>query len=367
MEPLPPWAIGACGALIGLAVGFSVKRAKLCTFGAFEDVIAGGDARRMKIFALALGIAMIATQSLIIANIFRPEFIRYLASSVPWLSIIAGSLFFGLGMALVGTCAFGSLVRLGAGDLRSLVSLLVFGAVAYAAMKGALAYLRADYVEAFALGMPGQTLSDLPSILHRAFGVDPRLWISLAAGSSLIAWCLADRRLWRSRRLLLAGFTLGAGVALGWFVTGALSDPMSATVDPQSLTFVAPVAKTLYAFMLGNHAITDFGLAAVLGVVMGAFLAARLFDEFRWEAFDDHHEMRRHIVGAACMGFGGVLAGGCTIGQGLSAGSVLALSWPLALAGMAIGARVGIAVLVEGSARDLLSRLFLIPFKTLKP
>ncbi|MFY8113630.1 MAG: YeeE/YedE thiosulfate transporter family protein, partial [Rhabdaerophilum sp.] len=124
----------------------------------------------------------------------------------------------------------------------------------------------------------------------------------------------------------------------------------------QSLTYVAPVARAMFGVLSGQDDWLDFGVSNVIGVVIGALAASVRAGEFRWEAFDDHHEMKRHLVGALCMGSGGVLAGGCTIGQGLTAGSLLALSMPVAILSMIVGARIGIAVLM-GDAGDWMRRL----------
>ena len=149
---------------------------------------------------------------------------------------------------------------------------------------------------------------------------------------------------------------LGIATIAGWIVTTTLGDEFSAPLQPQSLTFVSTIGKTLFAGLLNVANFADFGVASVLGVIAGSFLAAWRAVELRWEAFDDDHEMRRHLTGAALMGIGGILAGGCTIGQGITAGSILALSSPLAVAGMMLGARIGIAVLVDGSFRDIFER-----------
>jgi len=351
MSGLSQAAIAACGLCVGVACGFAVRRAKLCSYAAIESALIGGDWRRMRVFGLALAVAVAGAQALALSGLLDPASTTYLWDRVPILSILVGSTMFGLGMSLVGTCAFGSLVRLGGGDLRSLVTMMVFGAVAYATLRGALSGLRGA-LEHVAAPTPGGVPSSLAAIGGAWLGADLRLAVSAVLVVALVAAAARDRRLLRMPRMLAAGLALGLGVVAGWAATG-LADSFEAAQRPQSLTFVAPVARTLYAGLLGASAWLDFGVGSVVGVAVGAFAAARFGDDFRWEAFDDHYEMRRHLAGAALMGFGGVLAGGCTIGQGLTAGSLLAASAPLALLGMAAGARLGMAVLVEGSLIDV--------------
>jgi hypothetical protein len=149
---------------------------------------------------------------------------------------------------------------------------------------------------------------------------------------------------------------VGLGVGAAWLVTGVLVDQVSLIYAPEGLGFVGPVANALQALALQSDAVWTFGTATVAGTVIGSAMASILHDEFRWEAFDDQHEMRRHIFGGAIMGLGGVMAGGCTIGQGITGGSVLALSWPVTVGGMVIGARLGLFYLMEGGFRDMLSR-----------
>ena len=355
---MPGWAIALSGFLIGGIAGYAVHRGRLCSFGAIEDAFMGGDWRRMKTFALALAIALAGTQAMVMTGLFDPAQSTYVPSQVAFLSAAIGSLLFGLGMAFVGTCAFGSLVRLGSGDLRSLISILLFGVVAYATLRGVLSPLRVDVLERINIAMPGGIASDAASLLQRLTGMNLSFAITLVAAGALMIWAMADARLRKARRLVLAGCVLGACVAAGWALTGPLADPFDEHVRLRSLTFVGPVARLMLG-VIGNHAEwLDFGAMSVPGVVAGAFLHARQNAEFRWEAYDDHHEMRRHLTGAALMGFGGVLAGGCTIGQGLTAGSMLAATWPVTVAGMFLGARLGIAILMAGSVRELLRNRF---------
>lgn len=349
MDISNPWWAALAGLLVGGIAGFAVFRARLCTFGALEDAMVGRDWRRMKVFGLALGLALAGTQLLALAGILSPERTNYVPTALPWLGIVVGGVLFGLGMALVGTCAFGSLVRLGSGDLRSLVVLIVFGAVAYATLRGIFAAVRVEGLERIALPLPAGTQADLPSLLGHLTGHDLRASLAASAAVGLVALAFADRRLRRAARLMTAGVVLGLGVVAGWLATTLLVDEFAHPTAPQSLTFVSPVARTLFGVLLDQSSLAEFGAGSVIGVALGAFLAARLADEFRWEAFDDPREMKRHLLGAVLMGAGGILCGGCTIGQGLTAGSLFALSWPLAVGGMALGARLGIALLMEGS------------------
>ena len=249
-------------------------------------------------------------------------------------------------MALVGTCAFGCLVRLGGGDLRSLVAILLIGAVAFASLYGTLMGARL-FLTATLPALP-PIPADLPTALERAGLGGSRAWVAAAIAGGLLLWALSDRRLWAARRLLVAGIALGLLVAAGWMVTGVLPDPLSSSQMPQSLTFIAPLAKLPFGALYSEESLAAFGTMTAFGVIAGAFLSAMVARDFRWEAFDAHQEMGRHLLGASLMGFGGALAGGCTIGQGLTAGSLLALSWPFAIAGIVLGAWFGTSLLIGG-------------------
>lgn len=350
------WMPALGGFAIGGAAGFAARHARLCTFGAIEDALMGGDSRRLRIFGLALGIAILGTQALIITNFLVPEQTTFISSALPLVAIMIGSVMFGVGMAMVGTCGFGSLVRLGTGDLRSLIVVLVLGATAYATLRGIFAGIRIGVLENLSVAMPEGVSSDLPSLFSKALGFDVRAVLAILAGAGLCWLGLSDKRLWRTPRLLSAGIVLGVLIVAGWIVTISLADDFAGPSRPQSLTFVSTVGKALYAGLLNVANFADFGVGSVFGVIAGSCLAAWRSAELRWEAFDDDHEMRRYLSGAVLMGIGGILAGGCTIGQGITAGSLLALSWPFSVGGMVLGARLGIAILVDGSPRDMVQR-----------
>lgn len=356
MQNMSAWMQALGGFAIGAAAGFAVRHARLCTFGAIEDALMGGDSRRLRVFGLALGIAILGTQALIVGGVIDPALTSYTPPAMPLVGIAIGSVMFGIGMAMVGTCGFGSLVRLGTGDLRGLVVVLVLGATAFATLRGILAGFRIGFLEQLALPMPESTRSEVASLSSLILGVDTRIAIAAVAGIFLCWLALGDTRLRRTPRLMSAGIVLGVMVVAGWIVTVSFADDFAGPTRPQSLTFVSTVGKALYAGLLNITNFADFGVGSVFGVIAGSWLAAWRADELRWEAFDDDHEMRRHLSGAALMGVGGILAGGCTIGQGLTAGSMLALSAPIAVIGMIAGARLGIAILVDGPPSAIIQR-----------
>lgn len=346
----PDWLPLAAGLLSGGAAGFCVRRANLCSFGAIESFWLSRNALRLRVYGLALAIAIAGTQALVVFGWIDLAGIRILPPVLPLAAALLGGAMFGLGMALVGTCGFGLLLRLGSGDLRALVLLLVFGAVAWSALAGALAPAGVEVFTFASLPLPAP---DGPGLL----GMSTPGGRSLVAGGvviALLAWVVADPRLRQSPRLLLAGGVLGVAVVLGWAATGAIDPFANETRPPHSLSFVAPVARAIYALLLTPGSTPGLGGGSVIGAVLGAFVAAKTRDEFRWDAFDDPREMGRHMVGACLMAVGGVWASGCTIGQGLTAGSVLAPSWPFAVGGIMLGARAGIAILMEGGVAPAL-------------
>ncbi len=344
---MPAAIIAIVGLLVGFAAGFVTRRARLCTFGAFEDAVGSGDWRRLKIFGLALGVALLGTQALVAAGLLDPAATAYGQDRLAWLSITIGAFMFGLGMALVGTCAFGSLIRLGGGDLRALVTLLVFGLFAIAWLRGVLSGFRVNWIES--VQVEARSPVDMLPLPY------PGLLVAIVVTAALVWTVRREQRLRHARRMLTAALVLGLCIVAGWAATALLADPFETTARPQSLTFVSPVARALFGAFLDAGAWVDFGVMSVVGVVAGSFAAALNNDEFHWEAFDDSREMRRHLLGAVLMGSGGVLAGGCTIGQGLTAGSLFAPSWPIAMAAMALGARIGIQLLIEGPLREVLT------------
>lgn len=333
-------------ALVGLAggviLGLAARLGRFCSLGAIEDALYAGSLTRLRMWALAASVAISGSFLAQGAGLFDAAESIYLRT--PWspVSTVVGGLMFGYGMALVGTCGFGALARLGGGDLRALVMVLVIGLSAYMAIGGLTALPRVGMTGMFALEPKG-----LAELVGSATGL-PVTVVGLVLALPLAAWALCDRRFLRTPRAIGWGFTAGAVIAGAWVATGLIARHSFEAVSLVSFSFVTPVGDTLLYAMTSTGSTLDFGTGAVVGVALGAAFGSLWKREFRWEACDDARELRRQILGAFLMGTGGVLALGCNVGQGLSALSVLAPSAPLAVVSIGIGAVAGLKILVEG-------------------
>jgi uncharacterized membrane protein YedE/YeeE len=342
------WAI-AGGFVTGAIAGAAARFGRLCTMSAIEDGLVAGDWRGAKAWALALAIAIATTQFGIFAGWIDISRSVYASPQIHVLGAALGGTIFGLGMTLVGTCSFGLLVRGGGGDLRALVTALIVGIFAFAVTAGALAPLRLPLLGVGNFDVAGIGGSSLDRVLVKQFGSVFAAWLVAVFVLLLPVPVLADRRLRKRPRLFAGAILMGLSISVGWFVTTHAVDNLTLG-RPESLSFVAPVGRALLQFMFEPLRNVSFGVSAMCGALVASFAMALFKQEFRWEAFDDAKEMRRHLFGGALMGLGGVLAQGCTIGQGLSAASTLALTAPLFLTGVLIGAKIGLLYLIEGTS-----------------
>lgn len=349
-------ALPISGFLAGGVLGYVARRNFFCTLSALEQHWYGGNSTGLRTWVLAAVVAMLLSQGLAAAGLIEPRASFYLTAEFHLLGAVAGGLAFGFGMALVGTCGFGALVRLGGGSLKSLIAVLVLGLAALSTLRGLLGFGRIGVFERFAIDFGAAGSQSLPDLVVAATGADQTPFIVLAVATPPLLWVLSDRQYRQDLPALTAALVIGSVVAFGWLVTGFLADTAFSPVQVESASFVTPVADTIMLFAAFTGSGPDYGVGMVLGVVAGAALAARIADDVRWEACDDARELSRHILGAALMGFGGVLALGCTIGQGLSAVSLLAISAPVSMVSILIGARLGLAWLLEGSLIAFLRR-----------
>jgi hypothetical protein len=261
-------------------------------------------------------------------------------------------------------------VRLGGGSVRSLVVLVFVAISSYMTLKGLFGQWRVTWFDPVSVDLAARGFKDasLATLLARATGLPALQALAVSAGvlaAALAAFAFADRR-FRTNPLQVGGaLALGALVALGWYVTGHLGhgeNPETLEIvyfatnsrTLESLSFVAPLAYSLELLMLWTDKSLhlSFGIASVAGIVLGSLASALLTRSFRWEGFASMADLRNQLVGALLMGFGGVLATGCTIGQGLSGLSTLALGSLLAVAGIVGGSAATLKFMAWRAERD---------------
>ena len=337
---------------LAMVFGAVAQRSHFCTMGAVADVVNMGDWTRARMWALAIAVAVLGFNAMVGLGWIEARNTYYAGPRLLWLSAITGGLMFGFGMVLASGCGSKSLVRLGAGNLKSLVVLIVLGVSAFATLRGITAVLRAQTVDAVAITLPrGQ---DLPTLLSATTGIAvPMLAFGLAllVALPLLAWVLM-RREGRGAEVWLGGLGIGLVIVAVWWVSGRLGhvaeDP--STLEEaflgtnsrrmESLSMVAPVAYTLdwLMFFSDKSKLLTLGIVSVVGVVLGSTIAALLGRSFRWEGFGGTEDVANHLAGGLLMGVGGVTALGCTVGQGLSGVSTLSLGSFIALAAIIGGA-----------------------------
>jgi hypothetical protein len=307
-------------------------------------------------WGMAIGVAMIGFNGMVALGWIEAAQSIYAAPALIWLSNVLGGLLFGFGMVLASGCGSKTLVRVGGGNLKSLVVVVVMAVAAYATMRGMVAVARVATVDKVAFTLPaGQ---DLPSLLAHATGASKPLLALLLGGGiglALLGWAMA-RPEGRSGEALLAGLGIGAVIVGMWWVSGRLGfvPEHPQTLEPsflatnsrrmESLSFVAPVAYTMDWLILFSDTsrVLTVAIVTTLGVVLGSAAVALATGSFRWEGFRGTEDTALHLVGAVLMGMGGVTAMGCTVGQGLSGVSTLALGSFIALAGILGGGVLGV-------------------------
>jgi hypothetical protein len=323
---------------VSFVFGAIGQKTHFCTMGAVSDIVNMGDWSRMRMWLLAIGVAILGAGALHAAGLIDLGKSIYRTPNFTWLSYIVGGATFGIGMVFASGCGSKTLIRIGAGNLKSLVVFLVLGLVAYMTMRGVFGVFRVNVLEKAAITFPGG--QDIPALLTAA-GLEAKtafMLAVLAIGGGLTAFCLLNRDFWTLDNLL-GGLGTGLAVVAAWYISGhigylaehpeTLEEAFLATNSGrmESLTFVAPQAYTLELLMLWSDTsrTVTFAIATVLGVIAGSGAWALLTGNFRWEGFASVEDTASHLLGAALMGFGGVVAMGCTVGQGISGFSTLAL------------------------------------------
>jgi len=323
------------GLITGLIFGVSAQRSQFCLRAATVEFahgkgIDGKLGPKVAVWLLTLSTAIVWVQGAQMLGLFRASDARIMAVPGSWSGAIIGGLMFGAGMVLSRGCSGRLLVLASTGNLRSVVSGLIFAVTAQMSLHGILAPYR-DRLASLSITPGGENIN-LLNALHLPSGTGMVLGLAFAA----LALYLAARHQIGPKTWIFAS-GVGFSVAVGWVLTWSLAQIAFDPVPVTSATFSGPSANTLM-FFLDRGAVLEFDVGLVPGVVLGAFLAAMISGEFRWQSFESVPVMRKSMIGAVLMGFGAMLAGGCAIGNGVTGGSVFAATAWLALLSMWIGA-----------------------------
>ena len=344
------------GFVLAFIFGAVANMTNFCTMGAISDVVNMGHWGRMRMWLLTIAVAIIGTNLLYYFGLIDLSKAVYQRPTLVWLSLLVGGVLFGIGMTIAAGCTNKNLVRLGGGSVRSLVVLVFLAISAYMTLRGLFGQWRASYLDTVSIDLTPMGLSTqgLPAILARLTGLPEKtsLFATLATvGAGLLLFVFKDKRFRGNLPHIVGASVLGLLIVAAWYLTGHLGhgeNPETLetvyfatnTRTLESMSFVAPTAYTLELLMLWTDKTmrVTFGVATVIGVVLGSFAYAVSTRQFRWEGFASLEDLRTQLFGAVLMGFGGVTAIGCTIGQGLSGVSTLALGSFIALAGIISGA-----------------------------
>jgi uncharacterized membrane protein YedE/YeeE len=334
-------------ALLGLAagcvLGLAARLGQFCTFGAIESAYVGHDQRRMRLWGIVLGTAILSIYTL--DAIDKLDVSSTIYHSLNWnpIASIVGGLLFGYGMGLAGNCGFGALARVGGGDLRSFVVVIVMAISSYFILSGPLASLRVSIFPA----MPAEGAQGFAQLAENMFGLPP-IVVAAVIGIALITWALSFGPLRQEPTMMFWGLLAGLTVAGAFWGTYALSIASFDEVPVQGLTFTAPLGSTLLYMMTASSGGLGFPVGSVFGVLLGSLIGSKIKGHFRWEACEDPRELGRQTLGAVMMGFGGVIALGCSVGQGVSALSTLAFSGPVTLVSITLGCVISIRHILAG-------------------
>lgn len=337
------------GFLLGCAFGVAARLGRFCLVRGLRERLVDGHAPALRAFALALAVALLASQALAWAGVADLGTAQVVRARFSLPGVFIGGLLFGAGMALSRSCGARALVLLAGGNLRALVTLLCLGLAAQAALTGVLAPLR-QWLQGW--GAVQLDHAALPQWLA-AQGLPPvAATLGAAALPALVLLAYALRRMRGNGLALLCAGAIGALVAVGWWVAAELAIDSFDPVPLASLSFIGPVAEGLLYLQLAVGRAATLGPVIVAGTLAGACAAALLSRTARWEGFDNPAHLASAAGGGLLMGFGGVLAVGCSIGQGLSGLSTLAFASLPACAGIVAGALLVLPFLNRSTQGD---------------
>ncbi len=346
------------GLAIGTIFGYIVFRTNFCTMGSISDILSFGDYRRFRSWVLAAALTLVGAQLLNWAGVVPLAKSMYLSPNLNWFGNITGGLLFGFGMVFAGGCASRNLTRVGAGDLRSLMTLIVMGIFAYMSVGGIIGPLRNWFDQMTSVNLSGlkvstQSIGELAGVVSKLGPAGGNLLMMVIIAGAAIIYCFKDQSFRNSPVHILAGTGIALCAIAGWMLTGlAYDDLADKPMTPISLTYVRPTADSLEWLQRFTAAmVPTFGVASVFGAILGAFIAAKSMGRFKFTTFSDVADTKRALFGAALMGIGGVMALGCTVGQAITGVSTLAIGSFLTFAAIVAGGVLGMkkmeAILID--------------------
>jgi uncharacterized protein len=351
------------GLVLGLAFGAVGQWSRFCVRGAIADWIVFRGNSRLMSWILAVAVAALGTQMLVSLQLFDATRSLAWSNRFAWASCFVGGALFGYGMVLAGGCPQRSLVKTGAGDLKALITLIVTAVAALMTLRGAFAPLRVETLDKWSatLGSP-QDLGSMSAAIMPVSASAVR-WFVVIALVVLAAWLA-----WRNRKTMdtshwIGGIAVGLLVPLAWLLTGhwgflaehpeTLEPAWMGTQSrrPEGLSFAAPLGHSLDLLTLWSDKNTtaSYGITVAIGVLIGSFVTAKLRKDFRLESFQNSTTLVSHLAGGLLMGFGGVTALGCSIGQGLTGLAMLSAGAIVAVLGIVIGAVLAVRSAVRRS------------------
>lgn len=325
-----PTVLAVCGLLAGLGFGFFAQRSRFCLRAAVIEFWHGKFGDKLTVWLLAFSTAVVVVQLLIVGGGLDVSSARQLASRGSLSGALIGGLIFGVGMVMTRGCASRLLVLSANGNLRALLSGLVFAVAAQASLGGMLAPLRETISGWWVVeGGPARSLlsmvgaGPMDGVAFGALWLVTALFFAYYSGWGFWKWA--------------GGVGTGLMVALAWAGTYQVMANSFEPVQIQGLTFSGPSAEWLMRVLGDPDKPWSFGLGLMPGVFLGSMVGALVGGDWKLEGFGGGYTMPRYIIGAILMGFGAMLAGGCAVGAGMTGGSIFAVTAWMTLGGMWVG------------------------------
>ncbi len=340
------------GLLIGTLLGAIVYLTNFCAMGSVSDLVNFGDWRRFRSWVLAGATAVVGVFVLQKMGVMNPRDSIFLTPNFTWIGFVSGGFIFGVGMVLSAGCVSRNLVRAGSGDLRSLMVLVIVGVFAFMTIGGLLGPWRVLFVNLGTVnladsGMAGQGFGDLLAKLSGMDAADAQLYAFIGVAAIMLGYVFLNKKFITSPVHIFAGVSIGLLAVAGWALTGLAQDDFAdVPVALTSLTFVQPTGSTLdYLMRFTAFETMAFPVAVLLGTLLGGFVGSVIKRDTQLRTFNGEADTARNIIGAAMMGIGGVLALGCTLGQGVTGVSTLAMGSFITFAFLVIGGIVGMKIM----------------------